>query len=230
MSRLLIGTGAAALLAVLPFAFAQEAPKAAPSEAKPGAKLFQKCDLNKDGKVDWEEFQKVRSGFAHLDADGDGFITEADVAKRAEEMKQKFQDRFKEQMRERMQGWMRERMPPGMGHRMGRTMGPGMGPGMGPERGHRMGRGDRGPERGPRQEGMRRGEGGRGGRGGDGDRGMDGQEAAPGGPRGDRDGFMPRRGRGPGPRERRADAGWEGWEEAFDFDAPLPPEPPQPPR
>ena len=40
------------------------------------AKTF---DLDHDGKITWEEYQKVTSGFAILDADKDGAITKADV-------------------------------------------------------------------------------------------------------------------------------------------------------
>jgi len=113
MNRPLICTGIAVLLALLPFAAAQEPPKEAPprapASAKPGAQLFEKCDLNKDGKVDWEEFQKVRSGFAALDADGDGAITEADMAKRAEAMKARIQERVRHEVRDRMQRAMRDR-------------------------------------------------------------------------------------------------------------------------
>ena len=162
MKRLLGGLTAAMLLGV--FATAQEPAKEAPAAAapKPGAPFFERFDLNKDGKVDWEEYQKVKSGFATLDADHDGAITEGDMAKIVERNLQ------------RMRKTMRRRM---MRHFGGGDMrrGPGMGGGFGPQSQERqgvapwggpgMGRGGFGP--GPGQQGSegRRGPMGPGGQG-----------------------------------------------------------------
>ena len=168
MKRLLGGLTAAMLLGV--FATAQEPAKEAPAAAapKPGAPFFEKFDLNKDGKVDWEEYQKVRSGFAALDGDHDGVITEADMAKVVERNMQRMQ----KAMQHRMRG------------RMGRG-GPGMrGGGFGPQSQERQG----GPGMGPRM-----GPGGRGGFGPPGQQGWQGQRG-PMGPGGQ--GMPPRRGRG----------------------------------
>lgn len=152
MKRLLGGLTAAMLLGV--FATAQEPAKEAPAAAaapKPGAPFFEKFDLNKDGKVDWEEYQKVKSGFATFDADHDGAITEADMAKIVERNMR----RMRKMMQRRM---MRQRHFGGGDMRRGRGMGGGD---FGPQSRERQGRGPRGdfgPQGGP---GM--GPGGRGG-------------------------------------------------------------------
>ena len=78
--------GAIALLALTPALRAQEeevAPK--PSEKTRAAAAWdrfqERFDLNQDGKVSWAEYRKVQSGFARLDADRDGSITEEDFEK-----------------------------------------------------------------------------------------------------------------------------------------------------
>ncbi|HEX5139084.1 MAG TPA: hypothetical protein VFY93_19095 [Planctomycetota bacterium] len=158
------------LLALFPFAVAQE-PKETPKPAaaaapEPGALFLKKFDLNKDGKVDWDEYQKVRSGFTGLDANGDGVIASADfkliMERNQARMQQEMQRRMMQGMRE---GWGR-RMREAMGRRM-RAWGhegrrndgarqQGFGPGMGPRwmQPPRRGQGGPGPgatgQRGPR--------------------------------------------------------------------------------
>lgn len=86
----LIGVG---LLALIPFVYAEEeetpdgpkgpsateAPKPTEKQPDPWTPFQEHFDLDQDGRVTWEEYQKVRSGFARLDADGDGAITKADL-------------------------------------------------------------------------------------------------------------------------------------------------------
>jgi hypothetical protein len=99
MKRLL---GVAALLGVMPFATAQEPAKEPAATPAPGALFFRKFDLDKDGKVGWEEYQKVRSGFAALDVDRDGAITQADMTKIAERRQKRMQQEMQRRMVRRM--------------------------------------------------------------------------------------------------------------------------------
>jgi hypothetical protein len=144
MNRLLAG----ALLGLLSFATAQEPPKEAPAAAQgPGAELLARCDLDKDGQVSWEEYQKVKSGFARLDADGNGFVTREEIAKVAAERQQRMR---KAMRRHRMRGFrgepgMRGRMQGGFGPQWG---GRGFGRGPGPQ-GPRWQHGGRGRWWGP---------------------------------------------------------------------------------
>ncbi len=189
MKRLLGGLTAAALLGV--FATAQEPAKEAPAAAapRPGAPFFEKFDLNKDGKVDWEEYQKVRSGFAAFDENNDGVITDADFAKIMERNMQRMQQAMQRRMMQRM-----DRGGPGMGgrgfgplsrEREGASegdMGPRDGPGMRP----RMQRGPDGPGGGGQGMPPRRGRGQQRGGGtwwGSGDPGPDGDGPPPEGQR-----------------------------------------------
>ena len=86
MNRILFGLGVA-LFACLPnTAHADEgkegekpaATKKAPSRWEA---LKQRFDLNEDGRITWEEYRKVTSGFTALDQDGDGVITKKDADK-----------------------------------------------------------------------------------------------------------------------------------------------------
>jgi hypothetical protein len=159
MKRLVAGT---LLLSLFPFATAQEPPKAAPAAAapQPGAPFFARFDLNKDGKVDWDEYRKVKSGFAMLDVDGDGVITQPDIAKLAERRRQRMQKAMQRRMmREGQRGRGRWFGPPAHERRGFMPWGP-------------RGRGESGPgqqgwrgQRGPMGPGAGRGWGQRGGRG-----------------------------------------------------------------
>lgn len=100
MKRVIGILTAVALLGLIPLVQAQEGEQKEekpPAEAKPspdeGAKFLERFDLDKDGRVTWEEFRKVRSGFTRLDADGDGVLTRADMEKLKERraaMRQEF--------------------------------------------------------------------------------------------------------------------------------------------
>jgi hypothetical protein len=153
MNRLLIGITASLLLGS---ATAQEPAKesAAP---EPGAEFFAKFDLDKNGSVSWEEFQKVKSGFAALDADGNGAITAPELGKAVEQRRERMQKTMQQRMKHSRQYGRRGfgRGGPGFGP-MGQGGGPGahacpwchrqldrMGPGQG------QGRGPRGGPRGP---------------------------------------------------------------------------------
>lgn len=180
MKRLLLGISVSALLGFE--APAQEPAKAPPAAPAPGAEFLKRFDLNKDGSVSWEEFQKVKSGFAALDADGNGAITQEEIAKVAEERRARMQKAMQQRMRQHMrQGWRGRGMQPGPFGPRGRG---GFGP-MGGEGGHicpwceqPCGEGGMGPgPRGPMGPG-----GGRGPRGGG--RGM-GWGFGAGGPWGD---------------------------------------------
>jgi hypothetical protein len=128
MKRLLGGFIAAALLGLLPFATAQEPAKEQPAAAKappPGAAFFDRFDLNKDGKVDWEEFQKVKSGFAALDADRDGAITPTELAKFLEGRRDQARGAMRRRAMRRMHpGWQGRRMEEERGPRGGAREGP----------------------------------------------------------------------------------------------------------
>jgi hypothetical protein len=176
MQRWTFILAAVLLVALIPFVQAQEEQgkeEKAPAEAKPaeGARLLERFDLNKDGRVTWEEFQKVRSGFAFLDADGDGVLT----AKDAEKLKQRHAAKRAERLKERAARGRRFRRPGSdfRGHRgaQPRFRGPARqdGPRAFRDRGPR-GRGwdqpGRGPERGWDRPGRGPGRGwGRRGRG-----------------------------------------------------------------
>jgi hypothetical protein len=102
---------AVALLGLIPLVQAQEGEQKEekpPAEAKPapdeGARMLERFDLNKDGRVSWEEFQKVRSGFTFLDADGDGFLTRADTEKLKQRRAAKREEHRKERARDGRRG------------------------------------------------------------------------------------------------------------------------------
>jgi hypothetical protein len=115
MHRWIVILAAVLLVGLIPLVQAQEEEQppaqAKPAEAKPaeGARLLERFDLDKDGRVTWEEFQKVRSGFAFLDADGDGVLT----AKDAEQLKQRHAAKREERRKERAHRGPRGRHPRG---------------------------------------------------------------------------------------------------------------------
>jgi Ca2+-binding EF-hand superfamily protein len=79
MNRIFLGLSAAAI-AILPVtarADDDSQEKKAPTRWE---SLKQRFDLDKDGRITWEEYRKVQSGFASLDQDADGVITEKDAA------------------------------------------------------------------------------------------------------------------------------------------------------
>ena len=86
LNRLVVITGLAAALAA-PVALAGSQPKATPAKNTQnqtwkkgqGWDLFAAgFDANKDGKVSKEEMLAKQPGFDHMDADHDGFVTEAE--------------------------------------------------------------------------------------------------------------------------------------------------------
>ncbi|MHC4549992.1 MAG: EF-hand domain-containing protein [Planctomycetota bacterium] len=88
MKHLAGGLAALALIGLIPLVQAQEGeqkeekpPAQAQEPPSRASRMLERFDLNRDGRVTWEEYQKVHSGFAHLDADGDGVITQADLEK-----------------------------------------------------------------------------------------------------------------------------------------------------
>lgn len=109
MRRLLLGITVCALLGF--DAPAQEPAKEPPAAAAPapGAEFLARFDLDKSGSVTWDEFQKVKSGFAALDANGDGAITQAEIAKVAEERRARMQKAMQQRMRQHMQQGRRGR-------------------------------------------------------------------------------------------------------------------------
>jgi len=116
MKRYMVALAAVVLIALIPLVQAQEGVEAEEkpqAEAKPapeeGARMLERFDLNKDGRVTWEEFQKVRSGFSRLDADGDGVLTRADAKK----LKQRHAARLEERRKERARDGRRGRHPRG---------------------------------------------------------------------------------------------------------------------
>jgi hypothetical protein len=187
MQRWTVILAAVLLVGLIPLVQAQEGaePEEKPqAEAKPapreGASMLERFDLNKDGRVTWEEFQKVRSGFTRLDADGDGVLTRKDV----EKLKQRHVAKREERRKEHARDGRRGRHP--RGERQRRQAGCDC-------RCHRDQPRFRGP---PRQDGPRGFRGRRPGR-----RGWD----RPG-----RKEFGPRRGagRGPGPGWDRGGEDW----------------------
>jgi hypothetical protein len=76
MTRTRILLVAAALAAVPASTFAGDDPKPSGSTWDAFAKKF---DLDADGRVTWEEYQKVLTGFAGLDKNRDGVITKEEV-------------------------------------------------------------------------------------------------------------------------------------------------------
>ncbi len=104
MKRLLLGIATCALLGFE--SPAQEPAKAPPAAAAPapGAEFLERFDLDKNGSVTFEEFQKVKSGFAALDADGDGAITQAEIAKVAEERRARMQKAMEQRMKQARRG------------------------------------------------------------------------------------------------------------------------------
>ncbi len=190
MKRVIGVLTALALLALIPLVQAQEGEQKeekAPAEAKPapdeGAEFLERFDLNKDGRVTWEEFQKVRSGFTRLDADGDGVLTRGDL----EQLKKRRAAFREERRKERARDGRRGRHP-GFGRRAPRAEHPRPRPECECPC-HRDRQHFRAPPRHPGPQGFR----GRGGW----DR--------PG-----REGFGPRRGPGRGGWERRgAGRGWD---------------------
>jgi len=219
--------GLLTVLIALPLAVAQEPPKEAPQPKAPaaaaatpdfGAVFFEKFDLNKDGSVTWEEYQKVHTGFAALDADNNGVITAPDIAKCMERR----QKHMQEAMQRRMQG-MRQGMR-GQGMRrggFGQEWGRGMSnEGFGPpwaRQGRRGGRGMGGPPW------MQRGREGPGGFG----PGFGGQ-GGPMGPGMGR-GMGPGMGRGMGPGMGRGMGPGMGRGMGWGFGAPPAPQQPEPP-
>jgi hypothetical protein len=118
-----------ALCGLLPFAVAQE-PAQEPPAPKPGAAFHGRFDLDKDGRVTFEEFQRVRSGFAALDADGDGAVTEAEAAKAAERREQRIREAMQRRMQQSRRGARGRGGPWGGRGRGGRfAHAPGGGPG-----------------------------------------------------------------------------------------------------
>ena len=128
--------GVATLIALVPLTVAlaadeDEATK--PAEATKtvapdrSERFLKRFDLDGDGRVTWEEFQKVRSGFARLDADGDGAIDAQDLAA-AKAGRGKAHDGRRSGMRRGMRGpGMRGPGGPGMRGPCGpRMRGPGM--------------------------------------------------------------------------------------------------------
>jgi hypothetical protein len=111
MKRVMGVLTAVALLGLIPFVQAQEGEQKEEkpaAEAKPapdeGARMLERFDLNKDGRVTWEEFQKVRSGFTFLDADGDGVLTRADTERLKQRRAAKREEYRKERARDGRRG------------------------------------------------------------------------------------------------------------------------------
>jgi hypothetical protein len=116
MKRVLGALAAVFLVGLIPLVQAQEGDKKEEKpqgEAKPapdeGARMLERFDLNKDGRVTWEEYQKVRSGFTRLDADGDGVLTRED----AEKLKQRHAAQREERRKERARDGRPGRHPRG---------------------------------------------------------------------------------------------------------------------
>ena len=111
MKRYMVALAAIVLVGLIPLVQAQEGaePEEKPrAEAKPapeeGARMLERFDLDKDGRVTWEEYQKVRSGFTFLDADGDGVLTRKDVEKLKQRHAAKRAERRKEHARDGRRG------------------------------------------------------------------------------------------------------------------------------
>ena len=83
-SAILIPLALTALL-ILPQARADDEAESAPPKPDVATTVWEAhaktFDLDGDGRITWEEYQKVTSGFALLDADGDGAITQDDLGK-----------------------------------------------------------------------------------------------------------------------------------------------------
>ena len=86
MKHVVTGLVLALSLVLAPHAWADEGEKTEGKEkppASPWEAMTRHYDLDKDGKITWEEYRKVQSGFTTLDADGDGTISKEDFEKRA---------------------------------------------------------------------------------------------------------------------------------------------------
>ncbi len=202
LKRPLTWLGLVGLAALIPLAVAygedEGAPKEKPTKAAApddrSARFFERFDLDGSGTVTWEEFQKVRSGFARLDVSGDGAIDASDLeavherrreardgrgrpgARRGRMAEQRMRGRRGMDRMDRMDRMGGPRGMRGM-HRNGMRGGPGMhrGPGMTPPPwmdgpgGMRGGRGMRGGHEPMHQRGPGRGPGRGPRRGGEGD-------------------------------------------------------------
>jgi hypothetical protein len=128
MKRIMGALAVVCLAGLFPLVQAQEEAK---PEEKPrgeaaqapdeGARMLERFDLNKDGRVTWEEFQKVRTGFTRLDADGDGVLTRADV----KQLKQRHAAQRGERREGRARAGRRGRYPRGRGQGQGQGRGQG---------------------------------------------------------------------------------------------------------